>query len=72
MMMVKFHSSNITSPETAAYAYPAIGSKDQIIAGAVVKSKQHPNLRGREWIVVFTNYENRTEFTRSICDGEII
>ena len=71
-MMVKFHSSNVTSPETAVIAYPAIGSRDQIIAGALIKSKQHYKLRGKDWIVVLTDYENRTDTTLCVCDGKVI
>ena len=71
-MMVKFHSSNITSPETAVIAYPAIGSLDQIIEGLLVKSKQHIKLRGKGWIVVITDYQDRTQHSLCVCDGKII
>ena len=71
-MMVKFHSSSVTDPETAVVAYPVIGSRDQIIAGLLVKSRQHYKLRGKEWIVVITDHDNGTDYTLCVCDGRVI
>lgn len=65
MALVCFYkSSDDPYPE---YAYPTIGSKDQVIEGARVKSTQHPALRGKQWLVIFKS--DNDKYTRCIKDG---
>ena len=69
MYTVEFcSSSNI---DFGIVSYQAVGSLDQIIEGARVKSMQHSNLRYKEWSVQI--YQNG-EFvcSRTIKNGNII
>ena len=53
------------------YNYHAIGSLDQLIEGARVKSGQVAMLRDKQWIVLFSK-DNETIASRTMINGQII
>ena len=62
--------SNIES-DNGLYSYTAIGSKEQVIEGARIKSMQIPMLKYKEWIVLL-KLDGKTVATRTIKEAKII
>ena len=68
------HQVDFTANGTAThglYNYQAIGSLDQLIEGARIKSMQVPMLKYHQWIVLFTK-DNEFVASRTMMNGEII
>ena len=70
MYKISFYSTSY-SKKYGVYDYKAIGSLDQIIDGARIKSFQRQELKYREWLVKIT-LDGKFICTRTIKNGTII
>ena len=69
--MYKIHFCSTSNSKYGIYNYNAIGSLEQIIEGARIKSLQRQELKYREWLVKIT-LDGKFICTRTIKNGAII
>ncbi len=69
MYTIEFCANN--ESDHGLYNYSAVGSLDQVISGALIKSVQIPLLQDKQWLVLIKQ-NGKIIATRAVKSGSII